>query len=92
MGYASQRDGLFPRRKARARTIQAATRLPLPPLLRLCPATAVACCDYVKAGDQTQGAIKTAGAIDVEAVRKEISLVTEGGEQAFRLRKAKYGF
>lgn len=52
----------------------------------------VACCDYVRAGDQTHGAIKIVGAIDVEAVRKEITLVTEGGEPAFRLRKAKYGF
>jgi hypothetical protein len=36
--------------------------------------------------------VKIEGAIDVKAVRDEITLVTEGGEAAFRLRKAKYGF
>jgi chromosome segregation protein len=52
----------------------------------------VVCCDYVKSGDQTQGKVKIEGAIDIKGVRDEITLVTEGGEQAFRLRKAKYGF
>lgn len=52
----------------------------------------VVCCDYVKSGDQTQGKVKIEGAIDMKGVRDEITLVTEGGEQAFRLRKAKYGF
>ena len=52
----------------------------------------VVCCDYVKAGDQTGGQIKVAGAIDNVGVRGEITNVTEGGEQAFKLRMEKYGF
>lgn len=49
-------------------------------------------CSYVKAGDQSAGHIKEQGAIDVAAVRDQITAVMEGGEKAFRLRKAKYGF
>lgn len=52
----------------------------------------VVCCDYVKAGDQTHGAIKAVGAIDNEIIKEEITLVTEGGRQAFKLRMDKYGF
>ena len=52
----------------------------------------VICCDYVKAGDQTAGTVKFAGAIDNVKVREEITLVTEGGKEAFKLRKEKYGF
>lgn len=52
----------------------------------------VACCDYVKAGDQTGGRIKAMGAIDKEEIREEITTVTEGGRQAFKLRMVKYGF
>jgi chromosome segregation protein len=52
----------------------------------------VVCCDYVKAGDQTGGQIKAVGAIDNESIREEITIVTEGGEQAFKLRMEKYGF
>jgi len=52
----------------------------------------VVCCDYVKAGDQTHGAIKAAGAIDNELIKEEITLVTEGGRAAFKLRMDKYGF
>ena len=52
----------------------------------------VVCCDYVKAGDQTHGAIKAIGAIDNATIRDEITLVTEGGRQAFKLRMDKYGF
>jgi len=52
----------------------------------------VICCDYVKAGDQTGGTIKTSGAIDIAEIREEITRVTEGGERAFKLRKEKYGF
>ena len=52
----------------------------------------VICCDYLKAGDQTAGTIKLSGAIDNEKIRKEITTVTEGGEEAFKLRKEKYGF
>ena len=48
--------------------------------------------DYVKAGDQTHGAIKAIGAIDNKDIREEITLVTEGGPQAFKLRMNKYGF
>jgi chromosome segregation protein len=52
----------------------------------------VICCDYVTAGDQTAGQIKNLGAIDNGAIREEITLVTEGGKEAFKLRKEKYGF
>lgn len=49
-------------------------------------------CDYRTAGDQSGGKIKLKGAIDLVAVRDEITVVMEGGEKAFRLRKDKYGF
>lgn len=49
-------------------------------------------CAYLTAGDQSAGHIKEEGAIDVAAVRDEITSVMEGGERAFRLRKEKYGF
>lgn len=52
----------------------------------------VACCDYVKAGDQTRGAIKAVGAIDRKEIKEEIILVTEGGRLAFKLRMDQYGF
>lgn len=52
----------------------------------------VVCCDYVKAGDQTNGQIKLIGAIDNEMIKEEITLITEGGRQAFKLRMEKYGF
>lgn len=52
----------------------------------------VVCCDYVKAGDQTHGAIKAVGAIDNADVREEITLVTEGGKEVFQLRMEKYGY
>ncbi|MGB0890162.1 MAG: AAA family ATPase [Solirubrobacterales bacterium] len=52
----------------------------------------VICCDYRSAGDQSGGRIKLQGAIDIPELRKEISLIMEGGEKAFRLRKEKYGF
>jgi type III restriction enzyme len=52
----------------------------------------VVCCDYVKAGDQTGGQIKAVGAIDSPIIKDEITSVTEGGKEAFKLRKEKYGF
>ena len=52
----------------------------------------VICCDYVKAGDQTGGQIKATGAIDNVAIKDEITAVTEGGKDAFKLRMEKYGF
>ena len=52
----------------------------------------VICCDYVKAGDQTGGQIKAVGAIDSRIIKDEITSVTEGGKDAFKLRKEKYGF
>lgn len=48
--------------------------------------------DYRKQGDQSGGQVKLEGAIDVTAVRDEITRVMEGGEKAFRLRKERYGF
>jgi type III restriction enzyme len=52
----------------------------------------VVCCDYRDAGDHSAGEIKLLGAIDIPSVRDEITVVMEGGEKAFRLRKEKYGF
>jgi chromosome segregation protein len=52
----------------------------------------VVACDYRKQGDQSGGQVKLEGAIDVPAVREEITRVMEGGEKAFRLRKERYGF
>lgn len=52
----------------------------------------VICCDYRTAGDHSGGKIKCQGAIDVEEMNKEITMVMEGGKEAFRLRKEKYGF
>jgi len=52
----------------------------------------VICCDYRTAGDQSGGQIKLSGAIDMNDVRNEITKVMEGGKEAFRLRKEKYGF
>ena len=50
------------------------------------------CCDYRTAGDQSGGKIKCQGAIDVDEIKSEITKVMEGGKDAFRLRKEKYGF
>lgn len=52
----------------------------------------VVCCDYRTSGDQSWGKIKCQGAIDVEEIKSEITKVMEGGKDAFRLRKEKYGF
>ena len=52
----------------------------------------VICCDYVRAGDQTGGQIKAVGAIDNVGIKDEIVAVTEGGEEAFKLRMEKFGF
>jgi type III restriction enzyme len=52
----------------------------------------VVVCGYRTAGDHSGGRIKCQGAIDVEEINKEITVVMEGGKEAFRLRKEKYGF
>jgi chromosome segregation protein len=52
----------------------------------------VICCEYRVAGDHSGGQIGHQGAIDVREVREVITDVMEGGEKAFRLRTAKYGF
>jgi len=52
----------------------------------------VICCDYRTAGDQSGGQIKARGAIDMNEIRNEITTIMEGGKEAFRLRKEKYGF
>lgn len=52
----------------------------------------VICCGYKITGDQSKGEIKKLGAIDIEEIRSEITKVMEGGEEAFKLRKEKYGF
>src|SRR5258708_25716729 len=50
----------------------------------------VICCDYRTSGDRSGGRIKCCGAIDVDEIKKEITVVMEGGMDAFRLRKEKY--
>lgn len=52
----------------------------------------VACCRYKIAGDQSKGEVEKQGAIDVPEIRNEITKIMEGGEDAFKLRKEKYGF
>lgn len=52
----------------------------------------VVCCDYKESSQQTQGEIKYEGAIDNPEIKREITLIMEGGEKAFKLRKEKYGF
>lgn len=52
----------------------------------------VICCDYRVSGQQSSGDVKLQGAIDINEVRDEITRVMEGGEEAFKLRKEKYGF
>lgn len=52
----------------------------------------VVCCDYLESGNQTRGHIKAQGAIDTKVIKDEITLIMEGGEKAFKLRKEKYGF
>lgn len=52
----------------------------------------VVCCGYKITGDQSKGEIKKSGAIDIVDIRTEITEVMEGGEEAFKLRKEKYGF
>ncbi len=52
----------------------------------------VVCCDYRTSSTESGGKIKAAGAIDIPAIRSEITEVMEGGEDAFKLRQQKYGF
>ena len=52
----------------------------------------VVCCGYKITGDQSKGEIRRQGAIDIKEIRDEITSVMEGGEDAFKLRKEKYGF
>ena len=52
----------------------------------------VICCDYRTSGAESGGKVKLTGAIDIPAIRTEITDVMEGGEEAFKLRQRKYGF
>ena len=52
----------------------------------------VVCCDYNDSSQKTMGSIKYEGSIDEKSIREEITLIMEGGERAFKLRKEKYGF
>ncbi len=47
---------------------------------------------YRTSGDQSRGTIQGVGAIDVPDVRDAIKQIMEGGENAFKLRREKYGF
>lgn len=49
-------------------------------------------CEHRTAGDQSRGTIAGEGAIDVAEVREAIKEIMEGGEEAFKLRRQKYGF
>ncbi|MEX2141244.1 MAG: AAA family ATPase [Pirellulales bacterium] len=52
----------------------------------------VVVCDYRTLTDQSGGNIDDLGAIDIEQIRRKITTVMEGGKEAFRMRKDKYGF
>ena len=52
----------------------------------------VAWCDHRTVVDQSGGMIAGKGAIDVDDIREAIKKIMEGGEDAFNLRKEKYGF
>jgi type III restriction enzyme len=52
----------------------------------------VAHCRYRQEDDRTMGCVDPIGAIDMPEVRTAITRVMEGGEEAFTLRKEKYGF
>jgi type III restriction enzyme len=47
---------------------------------------------YRTTADQSRGTIKGVGAIDIPRAREAIKQIMEGGEEAFRLRREKYGF
>ena len=47
---------------------------------------------YRNSDDQSRGMIKGQGAIDIPSARKAIKQIMEGGDNAFRLRREKYGF
>lgn len=49
-------------------------------------------CDYASEHERSRGEIKHLGAIDVRKIRDAITMVMEGGERAFTLRRQKYGF
>lgn len=49
-------------------------------------------CENRTQGDQSGGQIGRQGAIDVEEIRTAVTGIMEGGEEAFKLRKEKYGF
>ena len=52
----------------------------------------VAWCGYRTVGDQTGGKTFGEGAIDVPEIRDAIKNIMERGEEAFNLRREKYGF
>ena len=49
-------------------------------------------CAYREDRDRTKGHIAAEGAIDRRKIRDAIEQVIEGGEEAFELRRQKYGF
>jgi type III restriction enzyme len=52
----------------------------------------VVCFGYQVENDNTKGKIAPVGSIDCTSVRETITKIMEGGQQAFELRKNKYGF
>jgi type III restriction enzyme len=52
----------------------------------------VVCFDSELDEEEVTGSIVDTGAIDVESIREQITEIMEGGEEAFELRREKYGF
>lgn len=52
----------------------------------------VVCFDSSLEDGGSRGKIEHTGAIDIEEIRDQITDIMEGGQKAFELRKAKYGF
>ncbi|MCS4102804.1 TrlF family AAA-like ATPase [Salinibacter ruber] len=52
----------------------------------------VVCFESDLDGGEASGSIDATGAIDVEKIRSQITDIMEGGQEAFELRKEKYGF
>ena len=49
-------------------------------------------CDYESKLSRNKGKITNSGSIDIEEIRNAITIIMEGGQKAFDLRKKKYGF
>ena len=52
----------------------------------------VICCSYKESDSQARGEIESTGAIDIVKTKNAIKRIIEGGDEAFELRRQKYGF